>query len=130
MLAQLGEHDAPAPAPAAEPVKPSGPEAAGTKPIDAEADNFREKAEVALALKDAEKPAIQLEKKHQEEQLGVAEAENFATIQENPFESAARQPLSTFSIDVDTASYANVRRFLNQHGQRPPKPTRCGSRSF
>src|SRR5262249_41479972 len=31
-----------------------------------------------------------------------------------------RKPLSTFSIDVDTASYSNVRRFLNQ-GQRPPK---------
>jgi Ca-activated chloride channel family protein len=31
-----------------------------------------------------------------------------------------RKPLSTFSIDVDTASYANVRRFLKQ-GQLPPK---------
>lgn len=38
---------------------------------------------------------------------------------ENPFRSAAAEPLSTFSIDVDTASYANVRRFLNM-GQRPP----------
>ena len=31
-----------------------------------------------------------------------------------------REPLSTFSVDVDTASYANVRRFLNS-GRRPPK---------
>ena len=34
--------------------------------------------------------------------------------------AAAQDPLSTFSIDVDTASYANVRRFLTQ-GQLPPK---------
>lgn len=45
--------------------------------------------------------------------------ETYAAIHENPFMSVAQAPLSTFSIDVDTASYANVRRFLNQ-GQRPP----------
>lgn len=45
--------------------------------------------------------------------------EAYAPIQENTFLSVAQAPLSTFSIDVDTASYANVRRFLNQ-GQRPP----------
>ncbi len=38
---------------------------------------------------------------------------------ENAFESVRNAPLSTVSIDVDTASYANVRRFLNQ-GQLPP----------
>jgi Ca-activated chloride channel family protein len=46
--------------------------------------------------------------------------ERYAEISENPFLEAARAPLSTFSIDVDTAAYANVRRFLNQ-GQMPPK---------
>ena len=45
--------------------------------------------------------------------------ESYTRIQENPFLFVAQQPLSTFSIDVDTASYANVRRFLNE-GQRPP----------
>lgn len=39
---------------------------------------------------------------------------------ENPFVAVNQHPLSTFSIDVDTASYANVRRFL-QSGQLPPK---------
>jgi len=39
---------------------------------------------------------------------------------ENHFRSVARQPLSTFSIDVDTASYANVRRFLMTEGRLPP----------
>ena len=39
---------------------------------------------------------------------------------ENPFELVASNPLSTFSIDVDTASYANIRRFLVQNNQLPP----------
>ncbi|WP_369975867.1 vWA domain-containing protein [Xanthomonas bundabergensis] len=38
---------------------------------------------------------------------------------DNPVHSAREQPLSTFSIDVDTGSYANVRRMLRD-GQRPP----------
>lgn len=45
--------------------------------------------------------------------------ESYAALDENPFLDVAQNPLSTFSIDVDTASYANVRRFL-QSGQRPP----------
>lgn len=39
---------------------------------------------------------------------------------ENPFRAVKDQPLSTFSIDVDTASYANVRRFLLSEGRLPP----------
>lgn len=38
----------------------------------------------------------------------------------NPVMRTAEQPVSTFSLDVDTASYANVRRFL-RHGQKPPR---------
>ena len=49
-----------------------------------------------------------------------ANGERYAEIEENPFLETARAPLSTFSIDVDTASYANVRRYLND-GQLPPK---------
>jgi Ca-activated chloride channel family protein len=45
--------------------------------------------------------------------------EAYSKIDENRFHRTSDDPLSTFSIDVDTASYANVRRFLNQ-GQRPP----------
>lgn len=45
--------------------------------------------------------------------------ERYAEINENPFLETSRAPLSTFSIDVDTASYANVRRFLNDN-QKPP----------
>jgi Ca-activated chloride channel homolog len=46
--------------------------------------------------------------------------EQYDKIDENPFLEALKNPLSTFSIDVDTASYSNVRRFL-QEGQMPPK---------
>ena len=45
--------------------------------------------------------------------------ESYEHIRDNPFLDVKQNPLSTFSIDVDTASYSNVRRFLNE-GQRPP----------
>ncbi len=53
-------------------------------------------------------------------QEGESNTEAYDTINENVFLSVTENPLSTFSIDVDTASYANVRRFLEQ-GQRPPR---------
>ncbi|MCU0322396.1 MAG: VWA domain-containing protein, partial [Chitinophagaceae bacterium] len=46
--------------------------------------------------------------------------EEYNNIIENEFVSSIKQPLSTFSIDVDEASYSNVRRFI-QSGQLPPK---------
>lgn len=46
--------------------------------------------------------------------------EQYDEIDENPFRAATRDPLSTFSIDVDTASYSNMRRFLTQ-GRMPPR---------
>jgi Ca-activated chloride channel homolog len=46
--------------------------------------------------------------------------EEYDGIEENIFREAFKNPLSTFSIDVDAASYSNVRRFIN-NGQRPPK---------
>ena len=46
--------------------------------------------------------------------------ETYATITENPLRDPLNKPLSTFSVDVDTASYANVRRFL-MSGRRPPR---------
>ncbi len=45
--------------------------------------------------------------------------EQYNPIIENPFKPVANEPLSTFSIDVDTGSYANVRRFI-EGGQLPP----------
>jgi len=45
--------------------------------------------------------------------------EAYAHHKDNDFFAVKDTPLSTFSIDVDTASYSNMRRFLNQ-GTRPP----------
>jgi Ca-activated chloride channel family protein len=46
--------------------------------------------------------------------------EAYSRIDDNPFHRVAVRPLSTFSVDVDTASYANTRRFLTA-GNLPPK---------
>ena len=46
--------------------------------------------------------------------------ESYAEIEENTFLSPWKNPYSTFSIDVDAASYSNVRRYIND-GQLPPK---------
>lgn len=47
-------------------------------------------------------------------------AEEYGSYVENRFISPLTEALSTFSIDVDAASYTNFRRFINQ-GQKPPK---------
>jgi len=46
--------------------------------------------------------------------------EGYNPIVDNPFHAVVSEPRSTFSIDVDTASYSNVRRFLTQN-MLPPK---------
>lgn len=46
--------------------------------------------------------------------------ERYREIVENEFKNAQQNPLSTFSIDVDNASYSNVRRFID-NGQKPEK---------
>ena len=45
--------------------------------------------------------------------------ERYGKIDDNPVKLVAEEPVSTFSVDVDTGSYANVRRML-MHGQLPP----------
>ena len=71
----------------------------------------------------AERDARELEmssvggqRKQQDAQAG----ERYARFDENRPRTPSEQPLSTFSIDVDTASYANVRRFLTS-GRLPPR---------
>lgn len=51
-------------------------------------------------------------------------SESYHSLPENPWMVVGQAPLSTFSIDVDTASYANVRRFLNRGGAPPPEAVR------
>ena len=49
----------------------------------------------------------------------VPNDESYEKSSENGFQGVVKNPLSTFSIDVDKAAYSNVRRFIN-NGQRPP----------
>ena len=53
-----------------------------------------------------------------------ANTESYAYQHDNDFIGAVENPLSTFSIDVDTASYANVRRFLAEGRLPPPDAVR------
>jgi len=46
--------------------------------------------------------------------------EQYQNLPDNPIHSVAQAPVSTFSVDVDTGAYANVRRLLNQ-GSLPPQ---------
>ena len=51
---------------------------------------------------------------------GDIDRENYEDVEVNPIHVVAEDPVSTFSIDVDTASYSNVRRMLND-GHLPPQ---------
>ncbi len=53
-------------------------------------------------------------------QLPPESREKYQNLSDNPVKLAAQDALSTISLDVDTGSYSNVRRFLNQ-GHLPPK---------
>jgi len=79
---------------------------AGDKRMDAYANSIEEKEVVASGARAVPETEF--------------DTESYALLQENEFLAAIENPFSTFSIDVDTASYANVRRFLNQ-GQLPPR---------
>jgi Ca-activated chloride channel family protein len=79
-----------------------------------------------LSKKELEKRLKKLNKNKKEEQIVVppksieVSQEDYENFVENQFESPKSAPLSTFSIDVDNASYTNVRRFIN-NGQTVPK---------
>jgi Ca-activated chloride channel family protein len=96
------------------------------KPVTREQELVEQKATVALAPKDAEGRGA---KESLLDSNAIAPPpppaenlanEDFAPIDENGFERVTDLPQPTLSIDVDTASYANVRRFLNQN-QMPPR---------
>jgi Ca-activated chloride channel family protein len=55
------------------------------------------------------------------QQFQFNNSEDYGLIRENTFQDALHNPLSTFSIDVDNASYANIRRYLMQNRLMPPK---------
>ena len=55
---------------------------------------------------------------------GNFNTEGYATVNENGYKSVSNNPLSTFSIDVDNASYSNIRRFINSGTKPPPDAVR------
>jgi len=57
---------------------------------------------------------IAQQKPEDSEEIEEFNTEEYDLIEEHPFKQVTVSPLSTFSIDVDTASYSNLRRFLNQ----------------
>lgn len=69
-------------------------------------------ADVPIAVSSMYAPAVV--------SLSVVNTERYQHSTDNPVHLVAEQPVSTFSIDVDTGAYANVRRFLNA-GQLPPE---------
>ena len=50
----------------------------------------------------------------------ISTGDEYAKIVENPFIATADEPISTFSIDADGASYSNARRYLLAENQLPP----------
>jgi Ca-activated chloride channel family protein len=96
--------------------KPPDPANAADARKPATADKLAEAAQVPPAAP-AQVPAPEPEAAP--EPIPVPNNEQFEHSPDNPFVSVAAEPLSTFSIDVDTAGYANVRRYLNQN-TRPP----------
>jgi Ca-activated chloride channel family protein len=71
-------------------------------------------------LYEAEAPAVVADARPRDISGPDFNTEAYDRIEDNQFLEVLQNPLSTFSIDVDTASYANVRRFL-QGGTLPPK---------
>jgi Ca-activated chloride channel homolog len=59
------------------------------------------------------------QKKVQDTIFNTNSNEDYKYIVENSFQKAKDEPRSTFSIDVDKASYSNVRRFIEQEGKIP-----------
>ncbi len=58
------------------------------------------------------------------DEVPAAGTEDYQRLVENTFQDPRTQPLSTFSVDVDTASYANIRRFLTEGRLPPPSAVR------
>ncbi len=101
-------------------------EAAKRDAVDALATAAADGKEVEELRKLATVAQKQIEDQIEQEVLLQREAsrEAYARIVENEFKSPVQEALSTFSIDVDTASYANVRRMINEGRLPPPDAVR------
>ncbi len=93
------------------PMSPPPPPAPPPPPVAMEADAFA-RARMAVGAAPYAQTAPQ-------PMPGDIDREQYEDVEVNPIHIVAEEPVSTFSIDVDTASYSNVRRMLNE-GRLPP----------
>jgi Ca-activated chloride channel family protein len=100
--------DAPAVAPAKPGMGGQAPEA--NRKVIANEDLAAVEAVLAKAV-----DADQLDKAVDADQLAEIAGKKLAPVVDTPFQKVRSDPQSTFAIDVDTASYSNIRRFLNQN---------------
>ncbi|AFY93419.1 vWA domain-containing protein [Chamaesiphon minutus] len=107
-LTACGSDTNKASAPASSPTKPAATETKTSPTASVQGLNSGAKMDSSAPLQ-SEAPPIE-----------APTEESYKSIEDNQFYTADRQPLSTFSIDVDAASYSNIRRFING-GQLPPK---------
>lgn len=82
------------------------------------------KTEMKTSVMPGASPAMAANAKRDEFPPEVFNTETYSHVDDNPFLTVKANPLSTFSIDVDTASYSNVRRFLNERRLPPPGAVR------
>lgn len=81
---------------------------------------YKEAERQRLEKEEADRKVYLEEQERRQKMKIPVDTEEYEAFDENKFESPASNPLSTFSIDVDNASYTNVRRFIN-NGQVVPK---------
>ena len=75
----------------------------------------------AVGVMPADAAKLSAAKRDAADDFNKMNAETYGAIVENEFRSPLVEPLSTFSADVNTASYSNVRRFITQQNKLPPK---------
>jgi Ca-activated chloride channel family protein len=86
--------------------------------LKSDAKKSEESRPASLGAMPAAAPQFDVERR---EQISESRStESYAHVNDNKFLSVLENPLSTFSIDVDTAAYSNMRRFISQ-GQLPPR---------
>ena len=84
------------------------------------ADKFAANTAVAPGVIVAEENGIAVPMPADQAEL-IMDTENYEHTPENPIKQAALEPVSTFSVDVDTGSYTNTRRMLTQENRLPPQ---------
>ena len=92
--------------------------------VQADRSEHRTRELAATAPPPAMAPPVGFLPRHPSQPRPPYNTEAYDRIEDNAFRLATQDPLSTFSIDVDTASYSNVRRFLNDGALPPPDAVR------